>query len=281
MSRRVFRRVLLSEIAVSFIIWMILMLAAPGVAHPRNVGFSPVRITEVEMSPDPFIIGKSALTMAVLVELPPSLHGANVLEVSVMITSPTRRSMSFVAQRRMVDNLEVKGKKTTIPMVLVWDGKDQYHQFVPDGSYYYEFQAKLMEDQGHGPRTKVVSQRVRGILQALAYPSEVLPPLLPKPEIPEDLIIPGDDPEGDGPITDEEGGGSDDPEVSGEENSVNEAEDRYPEKADGSRPDSHTGEREEIGDRVIVETPEGQTSELFIESMPVLPRPGEEIPPGH
>jgi len=158
-------------------------------AYIQHVHASPVKITEVVTSPDPFVLGKSALTLAMLVELPARLEGNHVLEVSAMITSPTRRSMSFVAHRRIVDDRPANGTHRQIPIVLVWDGKDQSRQLVSDGSYYYELQAKLMVDQGNGPRTKIVSRRVHGTLEALAYPGEILPPLPPEPDVPEELEI--------------------------------------------------------------------------------------------
>jgi hypothetical protein len=257
-----------------------LSLITSSDAKSNRVWVSPVKISEVVTSPDPFIIGKSALTLAVLVELPPSLNGANVLEVSVMITSPTRRSMSFVAHRRLVDDQEAKGRNLTVPMVLVWDGKDQNHQLVADGSYFYELQAKLMEDQGYGPRTKIVSRRVHGTLEALAYPGEVLPPLPPEPDIPEELENPreGDGPDEDVPIIEEGLKVSDDPVVPGEDN-LHDAADVQPEETGGSGSDSQTVEPEGKEDMTIPEMPEAQGSELFIESMPALPRPGDEIPP--
>jgi hypothetical protein len=70
---------------------------------------------------------------------------------------------------------------------LAWDGKDQYDQLVVDGSYFYEIQAKLLEDKGNGPRTKIVSHRVQGTLEVLAYAGEVLPPLPPEPEVPAEI----------------------------------------------------------------------------------------------
>jgi hypothetical protein len=195
-------------------------------AKSKRVSVSPVKISEVVLSPDPFLIGKSALTLALLVELPASLNGANVLEVSAMITSPTRRTMSFVAHRRLVDDLEGKGANLTVPMVLVWDGKDQNHQLVADGSYFYELQAKLMEDQGYGPRTKIVSHRVHGTLEALAYVGEVLPRLPPEPDIPGELEIlrEGENPDEDIPVMEEGLKESDDPVIPGEDNLLDPAE---------------------------------------------------------
>ncbi|WNM61194.1 hypothetical protein [Candidatus Nitrospira neomarina] len=241
---------------------------------------SPVKISDVVVSPDPFILGKSPLKLTLLVELPSSLRGANVLEVSAMITSPTRRSMSFVAHRLLVDELKPKGKNPTIPVELVWDGKDQYHQLVADGSYFYELQAKLMEDQGNGPRTKIVSRRVHGTLEALAYVGEVLPPLPPEPDIPEELEIlrEGESSEESGPNTDEDVKSSDDPAVSEEEAPMDAAGVLLPEEAGGSEADTQIGEPEEKDESITPEMGEPLTSEPLSEPMPALPTSGEELP---
>ncbi len=206
-------------------------------AKSKRVSVSPVKISEVVLSPNPFILGKNALKLAMLVELPAYLNGANVLEVSAMITSPTRRSISFVAHRRSVDDLEPNGKNLIVPVMLVWDGKDQNQQLVPDGSYFYELQAKLMADEGYGPRTKIVSHRIHGTLEALAYAGEVVPPLAPEPDIPGELeILPdGDSQEEDVQVMEEGLKESDDPVVPGEDN-LQDAADILP--AEGGLPDS-------------------------------------------
>lgn len=241
---------------------------------------SPVKISDVVISPDPFIIGKSPLKLTMLVELPSSLRGANVLEVSAMITSPTRRSMSFVAHRRLVDEQEAKGANLTVPVELVWDGKDQYHQLVVDGSYFYELQAKLMEDQGNGPRTKIVSHRVHGTLEALAYVGEVLPPLPPEPDIPEELEIlrEGESSEENIPVMEESLKSSDDPVVPEEETILDAAGVLEPEEAGGSGSEVESVEPEEKDERTIPEMRESPTSEPLSEPMPEFPKSGEELP---
>lgn len=258
-----------------------LAFSQQAVAKPnKGPATSPVKISEVVVSPDPFIIGKSGLKLTMLVELPSSLRGANVLEVSAMITSPTRRSMSFVAHRRVVDEPEARGAILTVPVELVWDGKDQYHQFVADGSYFYELQAKLMEDQGTGPRTKIVSHRVHGTLEALAYVGEVLPPLPPEPDIPEELEIlrEGESSEENGPVTEEGLKSSDDPLVPEEEALMDATGVLHPEEDGGSGSDVQIIESEEKDERTIPEMGEPLTSEPLNEPMPELPTSGEELP---
>ena len=153
----------------------------------RKRFISPVKVEEVATSPDPFIIGQGPLTLSLMVEVPLSAIGSKILEVSALITSPTRRSMSFVSHRLSLAEATQGGLLSLVPVELVWDGKDQYDQLVADGSYFYEIQAKVMEDKGNGPRTKIVSHRVQGTLEALAYAGEVLPPLPPEPEVPEEI----------------------------------------------------------------------------------------------
>ena len=153
----------------------------------RKRFISPVKVEQVATSPDPFIIGQSLLTLSMMVKVPASAKDSKILEVSALITSPTRRTMSFVSQRLPLAEATQGGLLGLVPVELVWDGKDQYDQLVVDGSYFYEIQAKLMEDKGEGPRTKIVSHRIQGTLEVLAYAGEVLPPLPPEPEVPEEI----------------------------------------------------------------------------------------------
>ena len=167
---------------------VMLSLGEQAEARKKRTPFvSPVKVEEVATSPDPFIIGQGPLTISMRVKVPLSGIDGKVLEVSGLITSPTRRSMSFLSQRLSLAEVTQEGTLSLVPVELVWDGKDQNDQFVADGSYYYEIQAKVMEDEGYGPRTKIVSHRVQGTLEALAYAGEVLPPVPPEPEVPAEI----------------------------------------------------------------------------------------------
>ncbi len=153
----------------------------------RKRFISPVKVEEVATFPDPFIIGQSPLTFSMMVKVPLFAIDDKVLVVSALITSPTRRSMSFVSQRLRLAEATQSGLLGLVPVEFVWDGKNQHDQLVKDGSYFYEIQAKLMEDKGEGLRTKIVSHRIQGTLEALAYAGEVLPPIPPEPEVPEEI----------------------------------------------------------------------------------------------
>ncbi len=179
-----------------------------------------------------------------------------------------------------MDDQEAKGPNLTVPMVLVWDGKDQYHQLVADGSYLYELQAKLMEDQGYGPRTKIVSHRVHGTLEALAYAGEVLPPLPPDPDIPQELEIlrEGESSEEDVPVMEEGLKESDDPVVPEEDNLLDPA-DRLPEETGEPGSDSQSVGPDGKGEMTNPEMPAARMPEPMHEPLPELPMPGKEIPP--
>ncbi len=155
----------------------------------RKRFISSVKVEQMVTSPDPFIIGQGPVTFSMMVKVPLSAKDNAILEVSVLITSPTRKSMSFVSSRMSFAEATQGGLLSFVPIELVWDGKDQYDDFVHDGSYFYEIQAKLMEDTGNGPRTKIVSRKIQGTLEALAYVGEVLPPLPSEPAVTEEIEI--------------------------------------------------------------------------------------------
>ena len=175
-------------VVICLCVVVMLFLYEPVDAKKKRKRFiSPVKVEQVTTSPDPFIIGQGPLTLSMMVKVPASAKDSNFLEVSALFTSPTRRSMSFVSQRLPLAEVTQGGLLSLVPVELVWDGKDQYDQLVVDGSYFYEIKAKLLEDKGHGPRTKIVSHRFQGTLEALAYAGEVLPPIPPESEVPAEI----------------------------------------------------------------------------------------------
>ena len=169
------------------VIVLLFLLGEADARKRRKRYISPVKVEQVVTSPDPFIIGQSPLTLSMMVKVPATTQDSKILEVTALITSPTRRTMSFVTQRLHLAGTTQERQLGMVPVTLVWDGKDQYDQWVVDGSYFYEIQAKVMEDKGEGPRTKIVSHRVQGTLEALAYVGEVLPPIPPEPEVPAEI----------------------------------------------------------------------------------------------
>jgi len=139
----------------------------PGPVHPPAL-----RIVNVAVSPDPFVAGSGSLQLTVDLELPSDLPAHIILEVSSLISSPSKRSMRFLANRQALDPAALSqapdlsasdGGKPRLAVTLVWDGTDQTRQPVTSGRYTYEVRAKLLTANENGPpRTQMVSWPKRG-----------------------------------------------------------------------------------------------------------------------
>jgi hypothetical protein len=116
------------------------------------------------MSPEAYVAGQGAMDMAVVVELPSDLDGEMLLEVSSLISSPSKRSMRFLSARQPITMpLPDGASRTTV--TLTWDGTDQHEQAVGQGRYAYEIKAKLLTVSGKGPRTLMHSWPKRGAIE--------------------------------------------------------------------------------------------------------------------
>jgi len=132
----------------------------------------PLRIVTVTLTPLPYSPSKGSLDFSIEVELPKDLDGATLLEVSSLISSPSKRSMRFLSARQPVQPTGAeeepaadRGSRPTTLMRLTWDGTDQTKQQVSSGKYSYEVRAKLLVMGENGPRTHMVSWTKRGILE--------------------------------------------------------------------------------------------------------------------
>lgn len=117
------------------------------------------------------------LDFAIEVELPKNLDGATILEVSSLISSPSRRSMRFLSSRQPIGaqaqsivapagaNGSQPQTKPLVAVTLTWDGKDQSEQLVERGKYSYEVRAKLLAAGEKGLRTQMVSWPKRGTVE--------------------------------------------------------------------------------------------------------------------
>ena len=147
---------------------MVYMLAAPlAEAKKRGSGrFLPLKIVEITTSPTPYEIGRGELSLSIVVRLPRQLKGADLLEFTALISSPSRSSMRFLTQRMPLppSNPQVNSH---VHATLFWDGKDQAQKPVSTGTYRYEIRAKLMAEEGDGPRTKMESPRSHGTLKVI------------------------------------------------------------------------------------------------------------------
>jgi len=129
-----------------------------------------LRIVTLDVSPAAYSPQSGNLSFAVEVELPKDLDGMLLLEVSSLISSPSKRSMRFLSSRQPVDHQgepvsTADGSHQTkrrVDIKLIWDGMDQSKQAVPKGTYSYEVRAKLLTVGDSGPRTQMVSWPKRG-----------------------------------------------------------------------------------------------------------------------
>jgi hypothetical protein len=167
--------------ATAFVV--ILVGAAPCEAGAkRKPAYQPqpdLRIVSVTPSRDPYTPQQGPLDLAIEVELPKDVDGATVLEVSSLISSPSKTSMRFLVARQPVastaaERLVQTGSsaddaKPRLSLTLSWDGTDLERHVVPQGRYQYEVRAKLLavieRESETGMRTHMVSWPKRGTLE--------------------------------------------------------------------------------------------------------------------
>jgi hypothetical protein len=162
-----FRRLALGIVAAS------LPLHTDLADAKRQPGPEPeLRIVEVTASPEPYVPGQGLLDLAIQVELPHNLDGATLLEVSSLISSPSKRSIRFLNNRQplatasseQTTSAQQAEGKPRVRVMLTWDGRDQTTQLVEKGRYNYEARAKLLITGEKGPRTLMVSWPKRGVI---------------------------------------------------------------------------------------------------------------------
>ena len=185
------------------------VLLHPDVVHAKRkpVQADPpdLRIVAVTLAPEPYFPGEGPLDFTVEVELPHDLNDATMLEVSSLISSPSKSSLRFLASRQSVavphpadsapqaqpsvtgalgnagesaphgsaadvrdDGVrgsEGERRMSRIAVTLTWDGRDQTKQVVINGRYGYEVRAKLLVVGENGPRTLMVSWPKHGTLE--------------------------------------------------------------------------------------------------------------------
>lgn len=140
-----------------------------------------LKILSVNTTPASYSPQTGRLDFAIEVELPKNLDGATILEVSSLISSPSRRSMRFLSSRQPIGaqgqspaqsivSPAGTGKseppvKPLVEVTLIWDGKDQSEQLVEQGKYSYEVRAKLLAAGEKGLRTQMVSWPKRGTVE--------------------------------------------------------------------------------------------------------------------
>lgn len=128
-----------------------------------------LKVLELKIEPNPYEVSAGALEFSALVQLPKDLDGATLLEVSSLVTSPSKTSIRFLSIRKPLEPEDVavtgEGSRPRLSITLTWDGMDHKKAPAGPGEYLYEFRAKLLTNGEKGPRTLMVSWPKRGTLE--------------------------------------------------------------------------------------------------------------------
>lgn len=140
-----------------------------------------LKIIEVNIKPVPYLPQQGDLEFSVTVDLPPDVERTALLEVTALISSPSRSSLRFLSYRESIEPLLKLARRTDPPaqnvsstagkppsprvhITLTWDGKDHTKQEVSPGTYHYELRAKVIGKGDNTPRALTVSWPKRGTL---------------------------------------------------------------------------------------------------------------------
>lgn len=133
---------------------------------PRTPRPEPeLKIIELNVTPTPYQAGNGPLEFAVTVQLPKELNGATILEVTSLISSPSKTSLRFLSHRQPIQRPDSGTERPTVSIQLSWDGQDHRKQLAGPGIYAYEVRTKLLTNGEKGPRTMMVAWPKRGTVE--------------------------------------------------------------------------------------------------------------------
>jgi hypothetical protein len=127
-----------------------------------------LKILDLDVAPTPYASSSGPLQFSVTVQLPRELNGATILEVTSLISSPSKTSLRFLTHRQAVQVPAAANGGADRPKLsiqLSWDGKDHRKQLAGPGTYAYEVRTKLLANGEKGPRTMMVAWPKRGTLE--------------------------------------------------------------------------------------------------------------------
>lgn len=149
-----------------------LLIPADGIAKqksPRPPRPEPeLKIVELNISPTPYTPGNGPLQFDVTVQLPKEVDSTMLLEVTSLISSPSRASLRFLTHRQPVETFSVvtgEKERPKVTVALSWDGQDHRNQLASAGTYSYEVRIKLLANGEKGPRTTMVAWPKRGTVK--------------------------------------------------------------------------------------------------------------------
>ena len=154
-------------VCIALLLWSPLGASAKSKHHRAPLPEPELKILDLKVSPIPYIVSSGPLQFSALVQLPKDLNGANLLEVSSFITSPSKNSLRFLTTRTTLEPHDGSTGSTTpqVSLLLTWDGLD--HNKIPSGAglYNFEVRAKLLANGEKGPRTQMVAWPKRGTVE--------------------------------------------------------------------------------------------------------------------
>lgn len=127
-----------------------------------------LKIVDLNIAPTPYEPGNGPLQFSVTVQLPRELHGATILEVTSLISSPSKTSLRFLTHRQPVEMATATHGETErgkVSIELSWDGQDHRKQVAGTGTYSYEVRTKLLVNGEKGLRTRMVAWPKRGTVE--------------------------------------------------------------------------------------------------------------------
>ncbi|MBS0151541.1 MAG: hypothetical protein JSR31_11420 [Nitrospira sp.] len=116
----------------------------------------------------PYTQGDGPLRFSVTVQLPREVDPTRILEVTSLISSPSKTSLRFLTHRQPVQIESPRNGEQERPKMvveLVWDGQDHRKQVAGVGTYSYEVRTKLLANGERGLRTVMVAWPKRGTLE--------------------------------------------------------------------------------------------------------------------
>ena len=126
------------------------------------------RIVDLNVTPTPYEPGNGPLQFSVTVQLPRELDSAVILEVTSLISSPSKTSLRFLTHRQPIEWPLARTSENERPKIsidLSWDGQDHRKQLAAAGIYSYEVRTKLLANGERGPRTRMVAWPKRGTVE--------------------------------------------------------------------------------------------------------------------
>lgn len=129
-----------------------------------------LKIVGLNIAPTPYTPDNGPLQFFVTVQLPKEVDGSAILEVTSLISSPSKTSLRFLTHRQPVlipsaGNGEMERSKVSVE--LAWDGQDHRKQPAVAGTYSYEVRTKLLANGEKGLRTVMVAWPKRGTLEVM------------------------------------------------------------------------------------------------------------------